>query len=76
MRRLRESGPATIHRIDAPSRRSTGEDLDTLVRRLDDGYARIESARVLGQDVTEWEEFWIDLLHQYEHAIDEFPEAA
>lgn len=41
-----------------------------LERRLDDGYARIEHARQLGQDVTAWEDFWIDLLHQYETVVD------
>ncbi len=51
-------------------------DLETLERRIDDGYARIESARSRGQDVTAWEEFWIELLHQYELAVNEFPEAA
>lgn len=50
--------------------------LETLERRLADGYARIEEARTRGQDVTAWEEFWIDLLHQYEAAVDGLPEAA
>jgi hypothetical protein len=50
--------------------------LEGLERRLVDGYARIEEARQRGQDVTAWEEFWIDLLHQYEAAVDGLPEAA
>ncbi|MBA3380123.1 MAG: hypothetical protein M3490_01585 [Chloroflexota bacterium] len=50
--------------------------LETLERRLADGYARIEDANLRGQDVTAWEEFWIDLLHQYEAAVDDLPEAA
>lgn len=50
--------------------------LETLERRLEDGYTRIEDARLHGQDVSVWEEFWIDLLHQYEAAVDDFPEAA
>ena len=50
--------------------------LEALERRLADGYARIEDARSRGQDVTAWEEFWIDLLHQYELTVDDFPEAA
>ncbi|MEJ7901181.1 MAG: hypothetical protein WKF63_05000 [Thermomicrobiales bacterium] len=50
--------------------------LESLERRLADGYARIEDARLQGQDVTAWEEFWIELLHQYEAAVNDFPEAA
>jgi len=50
--------------------------LESLEQRLADGYARIEDARRHGQDVTAWEEFWIDLLHQYEAAVDGLPEAA
>ena len=55
---------------------SDAEFLATLERRLADGYARIEDARNRGQDVTAWEAFWIDLLHQYEMAVDGLPEAA
>lgn len=39
-------------------------------QRLEDGYTRIENARQLGQDVAAWEDFWIDLLHQYERDMD------
>lgn len=50
--------------------------LETLEQRLDDGYARIELARSMGQDVTAWEAFWISLLHEYEALHDALPEAA
>jgi hypothetical protein len=50
--------------------------LELLERRLVDGYARIDEARMLGEDVTAWEDFWIDLLHQYESLHDELPQAA
>lgn len=50
--------------------------LAALEQRLADGYARIEDARLSGEDVTAWEEFWIDLLHQYEAVVDGLPEAA
>jgi hypothetical protein len=50
--------------------------LELLERRLVDGYARIEEARMHGEDVTAWEDFWIDLLHQYESLHDELPQAA
>jgi hypothetical protein len=42
----------------------------TLYRRLEDGDKRIEQARMRGEDVTAWEDFWIDLLHQYEAVCD------
>lgn len=38
----------------------------TLERRLTEGYVRIEEALEAGQDVSNWEHFWIELLHQYE----------
>lgn len=63
------------HGETQPDMRGSGY-LETLERRLADGYARIEDARSRGQDVTAWEEFWIDLLHQYELTVDDFPEAA
>ncbi len=45
--------------------------LRVLEQRLDDGYRRIESGQLLGEDITQWEEFWIDLLHQYEQLTDQ-----
>jgi len=48
----------------------------TLERRLNDGYARIEQALTQGEDVTAWEDFWIELLRHYEAAVDCLPEAA
>lgn len=44
--------------------------------RLDDGYIRIENAIATGQDVTEWETFWLDLLEQYKNLCDEAAIAA
>jgi hypothetical protein len=45
-------------------------DQETLERRLDDGYQRIEEARMQGRDVQAWEEFWIQLLREYEEICD------
>ena len=42
-----------------------------LARRLEDGYDRIERALAEGQDVSQWEVFWVDLLRQYEELCDE-----
>jgi translation initiation factor 2 alpha subunit (eIF-2alpha) len=54
-----------VDRSAAPS-----DVLVSLEARLGDGYDRIEAARLAGQDVTAWEEFWLDLLAQYEAAYD------
>lgn len=45
-------------------------DHQTLERRLDDGYRRIEEALVRGVDVQAWEEFWLQLLSEYEDVCD------
>ncbi len=37
-----------------------------LEQRLEDGYCRIEQALVEGVDVRAWEQFWLDLLAEYE----------
>jgi hypothetical protein len=55
---------------------SPDRQLLSLERRLEDGYRRIESAREAGQDITAWEEFWIQLLHQYESVADDLALAA
>lgn len=38
--------------------------------RLEDGYQRIERALQGGQDATRWEDFWVQLLAQYEQVCD------
>lgn len=45
--------------------------LRTLERRLDDGYRRIDQGIADGINVARWEEFWIDLLRQYEMQADQ-----
>ncbi|MGC4191400.1 MAG: hypothetical protein QM589_09570 [Thermomicrobiales bacterium] len=49
--------------------------LRTLERRLDDGYRRIDQGIADGLDVSHWEEFWIDLLRQYEVMADQLAAA-
>jgi hypothetical protein len=46
------------------------EKRDEYVERLDVGVAKIEEARALGKDVSTWEDYWIQLLHQYEAVCD------
>ena len=53
-----------------------GSDLETLERRLEDGYRLIEERLRAGEDVAELETFWINLLHEYESRCDASPLAA
>jgi len=53
-----------------------GRRRQSLSRRLDDGYQRIDQAIATGADVAAWETFWIDLLREYESVCDELREAA
>ena len=48
----------------------------TLERRLDDGYQRIEEALRDGADVGAWEDFWIQLLREYEAVCEDLSVAA
>lgn len=45
-------------------------DASGLVRRLEDGYARIEEAKLRGIDIRAWEDFWLQLLDEYEDVCD------
>lgn len=49
---------------------------ETLERRLEDGYRRIDQAALAGTDVSEWESFWIKLLGEYEDVCREHDLAA
>ena len=44
---------------------------DSLYRRLELGYTRIERGLAEGSDVTTWEDFWVALLREYERVCDE-----
>jgi hypothetical protein len=46
------------------------EKRDAYVERLNTGAAKIEEARDQGQDVSLWEDYWIQLLHRYEAVCD------
>jgi hypothetical protein len=59
-----------IQRQELEDRRSL------LERRLEDGYRRIDEALADGQDVAEWERFWIRLLGEYEALCDDLAQAA
>jgi len=47
-----------------------------LTRRLDNGYAYVDRMIAAGEDVTRLEEFWIQLLRQYEAVCEGLAEAA
>ena len=44
---------------------------DALYRRLEGGYQKVERGLADGRDVTEWEDFWIALLREYERVCDD-----
>ena len=48
----------------------------SLERRLEDGYQRIDDALRDGADVDAWEEFWIQLLGEYEGVCEDLGLAA
>jgi hypothetical protein len=45
-----------------------------LIERLDKGAARIEDSRTQGRDVSEWEDYWVQLLRNYEKICDQLTE--
>lgn len=51
-------------------------DADTLFRRLEDGYQKIEDAQAAGRDTAFLDEFWLSLLREYEAVCDELQKAA
>jgi hypothetical protein len=50
---------------------SQQERIETLERRLQDGFIRIGEAMNNGIEVTNWERHWIELLREYESLNDE-----
>ena len=66
--RVETSEPVRIDQLQLRKR--------SLEQRLEEGDRRIEEAALLGQDVHAWEEFWLNLLAEYESICDELDEAA
>jgi hypothetical protein len=50
---------------------SQQERIETLERRLQDGFIRIGEAMNNGLNVSDWEKFWIELLREYESLNDD-----
>jgi hypothetical protein len=61
---------------DTPTSPVAGDQQDELARRLETGYDYIERMIAAGEDVTKLEEFWIQLLRQYEAVCEGLAEAA
>jgi hypothetical protein len=67
---MRAPSPTPFRRLDPDM------ELRQLEQRLNDGYELIEQRRSAGLDVSKLEDFWIDLLHEYEERCDNHPLAA
>lgn len=68
--------PETDHSPSPSTSRTDGlRRQSDLYRRLEDGYVRIEQALDAGQDVGRWEQFWLQLLEEYERLSDALDEA-
>lgn len=61
---------------DTPTSPVAGDQHDELARRLETGYDYIERMIAAGEDVTKLEDFWIQLLRQYEAVCEDLAEAA
>lgn len=67
---MKATHPTPFRRLDEE------QSLRRLEERLNDGYEMIEQRRQAGLDVSKLEDFWIDLLHEYEARCDNEPIAA
>ena len=47
---------------------------NSLVTRLETGSRQIEQMRAAGEDVAQWERFWVRLLSEYERVCDKLRE--
>ncbi|CAN5595783.1 hypothetical protein BH23CHL4_BH23CHL4_29380 [soil metagenome] len=73
---MAEMGSIPGGQTGAPAFEALEDHRASLERRLYEGYVRIEEALEAGQDVTSWERFWIELLHQYEVVCTQLQQAA
>ena len=53
----------------------TQADADTLYRRLEDGYQKIEKAQQEKRDTYFLDEFWLSLLREYQAVVSELQKA-
>ncbi len=57
--------------LDDAEREMLVAELVKIEARLEDGYRKIDEARLRGTDTSRWEELWIQLLDNYEHIYDQ-----
>lgn len=67
---MKHTHPTPFKRLDEE------QTLHRLEERLNEGYELIEARRAAGLDVSKLEDFWIELLHEYEARCDSEPIAA
>lgn len=48
---------------------------DNLYQRLENGYQKIDRALAEGKDIAALEDFWLELLNEYERVCDELSQA-
>jgi hypothetical protein len=76
-RRAMKAGPTTTASGSATNTATNLEaHRDSLYKRLELGYERIERGLAQGEDVTTWEDFWVALLREYERVCAELVEGA
>lgn len=59
------SGPSPLTDVELAQKR------DALDKRLEDGFRKIEDAEASGKNVYAWENFWLQLLREYESVCDD-----
>lgn len=57
--------------LDDTERELLVAELLRIEARLEDGYRKIDEARLQGADTRRWEDLWIQLLDDYEHIYDQ-----
>lgn len=67
---LRAGAEALISRRNK-SRETLETARDRLYENLEKGYDKISKGLVERRDVTDWEEFWVNLLNEYQRVCEE-----
>jgi hypothetical protein len=69
--RYRVVGQTPQQPAEQPDAKALAAHRDSLYARLEVGYDRIAQGLEDGQDVMSWEDFWIQLLREYESVCDQ-----
>lgn len=48
-------------------------EMQRLLFRLDDGFAKIAQAAAMGEETARWEDVWLELLREYDELCKERP---